>query len=95
MEFSVITVAYCVHHLICSMIWSIQYTYFATFTTNRVALIGDDLYNSNWYDYSLELRKHAMLIIMRSQKVVRFTGFKVVTCTLEVLLTVSILAQPF
>lgn len=67
-----------------SLIWPYLFSYFATFITNRISFVGDTAYNTSWFDYPLELQKHFILIIARSQEDVHFTGFNLVRCTLEV-----------
>lgn len=46
-------------------------------------MIGDAAYDSNWYDFPLELRKYIFLMIVRSQKPIDFTGFGIIHCSLE------------
>lgn len=57
--------------------------YSATKITFEVTNIGNIAYNSKWYEYPHNERMFAISIIARSQKPVRFIGFKFVTCTLE------------
>lgn len=76
--------------LLCSLFWPILLCYFATHTTDRVASIGDMVFNSNWTEYPTKLQKYTILTIARSQKLIFFTGMGLVNCSLEVFAKVSI-----
>lgn len=64
--------------------------YFATYASHSSLSIGEIVYNEiKWYQLPLSLRKRFCLIILRSQKPVHFTGFKIIRCTLETFSAVS------
>lgn len=63
--------------------WSYLLCYSATSTTLDVANVGNVVYNSRWYEFPLTVRKSIILILIRSQSPVYFTGFKLIRCTLE------------
>lgn len=73
-----------------SLMWPYLYCYYATFACDRVASIGDTVYNSNWYKQSVEMQRRNILIIAYSQQPVHFTGFNLFPCTLEIFGHVSI-----
>lgn len=73
-----------------SLMWPYLYCYYATFACDRVASIGDTVYNSNWYNQSVEMQRRNILIIAYSQQPVHFTGFNLFPCTLEIFGHVSI-----
>lgn len=70
--------------LLCALFWPALICSFGTFATDRIESVGDIAYDSNWYAYPTEVRKHVMLIIGRSQEPVYFMGYGVVRATLEV-----------
>lgn len=67
-----------------SMFWPYLFCYYATYITNRISFIGFAAYDTNWFDYPLDLQKHMILILARSQENVHFHGFNLIECTLEV-----------
>lgn len=70
--------------LLCALFWPALICYFGTFATDRIDSVGDIAYDTNWYNFPTESRKHVMLIIVRSQEPVYFMGYGVVRATLEV-----------
>lgn len=58
-------------------------------TTDRILNIENSLYDSNWYEIDVDIRKYIILIISRAQKPIFFTGFGIVYCSLEVFGKVS------
>lgn len=76
--------------IISALFWPAFYSYYASHTTDRIASIGNLVYESNWPEYPPELRKYAVLTIFRSQQPTNFTGLGVIHCTLEAFLKVSI-----
>lgn len=66
-----------------NIFWSFLLCYMATASSDTVASIGDIVYNGNWPEYPPIYRKYVLLMILRSQQPTRFTGLKMVYCTLE------------
>lgn len=60
-----------------------MYCFYASNTTDRIALIGNDVYDLNWYDYPSNVRKFMILIIVRSQRPMYLSGYHLINCTLE------------
>lgn len=71
------------------MFWPALMCNFATFATDRIASLGDVVYESSWDELPLKIRRYVALIIARSQEPVYFTGYNLVRCTLEILGKVS------
>lgn len=65
------------------MTWPYLCCRYASFTVDRISSLGDVVYNSNWYEYPIELRKNFVLIISRSQTPIEFTGLGLIYCTLN------------
>lgn len=74
--------------LFCSLMWPFMVCYFATYVTDRISSIGQIVYNSNWEDLTPKMRTNLLLVIVRSQKPMYFTGFDLILCTLETFGTV-------
>lgn len=74
-----------------SLMWPYFFCHVATVVTEQITSIGDIVYESNWFDYPAELRKYNIYIIIRSQEPILFTGLKIIKCSKEVFLKVSIL----
>lgn len=70
--------------LISACLWPLLFCIFANITTDRIASIGDSAFNANWIDFPPDLRKYIIMIIMRSNDKVYFTGLGIVRCTLAV-----------
>lgn len=51
--------------------------------------IGHEAYDLNWHDFPLELRKHIIVIIARSQEKISFDGLGLIGCSIEVFGNVS------
>lgn len=71
------------------LFWPFLICSLATSTTESVSSISDMIYDSQWIDYPLELRKLILLMIMRAKKPMYFHGLKIVPCSLSVFLQVS------
>ena len=69
--------------------WPFLFCYYATFATDRLADLSQTAYNSNWLDWPPEHQNYLILIMARSQEPVRFTGFGLIDCSLEVFGKVS------
>lgn len=65
------------------MLWPTLYCYFASFTVERIASVGNDVYFLKWYYYPPMLQKYFTLIISRSQGKVQFAGFGLIYCSIE------------
>lgn len=70
--------------LLCALFWPALICYFGTFATDRIELVADMAYDTNWYEYPVDVRKHIVLVIARAQMPVYFMGHGVVRATLEV-----------
>lgn len=68
--------------LVCVLLWPYQFCYFATLATDRITIIQRSVYDLNWYEFPLKLRKCFILIMAQSQWTVYFDGLGVVYCTL-------------
>lgn len=64
------------------MTWPYLCCRYATFTVDRISSLGDVVYDLNWYEYPIELRKYFVLIIARSHTPIEFTGLGLIYCTL-------------
>lgn len=69
--------------LILGLFNSFYLCFSANFVSNAVESIGEIAYDGNWAEYPLICRKYVLLMILRSQRPVYFTGFKIVSCNLE------------
>lgn len=71
------------------MMWPYLFCHFANLTTDRVLAIGNVIYDLNWIDYPVNMRKYIILLIARSQQPIIFSGLYLFPCTLEVFGLVS------
>lgn len=69
------------------------YCYISEQVTERAFDIGDIVYGAPWYQMQSKYQKSMGLIIVRCQKKFRMTGFSLVECSLEKLLTVRFFGQ--
>lgn len=76
------TVSFNILCIIC-LLWPTLYCYFASFTIERIASIGNDAYFLKWYYYPPMLQKYFTLIIAQSQGKVQFTGLGLIYCSIE------------
>lgn len=79
----------------CALIWPALFCYFASYTSENVKSMGRIAYDSNWYEYPPEIRKHLILIIARSQTTTIFNGLKLIGCSIEVFGIVSVIFHYF
>lgn len=70
--------------LVCSLMWSFLFCYFANLATDHVSAIGDVAYCLNWFDHPVEMQKYLILIVARSHDRIYFTGLDLIPCTIEV-----------
>lgn len=77
----------------CTLVWLALFCYHANFASDRVACIGYNIYDWNWFEYPVELQKYTILVIAQSQEPVYFVGFNLIRCTMEVLGKVSIFSN--
>lgn len=68
---------------LCSgLFWPFLFCYFANLTTDHVSAISNAVYDLNWFDYPVKIQKYFILIFVRSQKPIEFTGLKIIPCSL-------------
>lgn len=61
--------------------------------TQRLQVIGDSFYGCSWFYLESSQQKMFLLPIQRAQREIRLNGLRLVECSLEVFLTVSINAN--
>lgn len=83
MEFQIILFIYSILAVLCAVVWTFLYCYFATHATDRLTKIGNNIYESSWYEFPINIQKYLILIIIRSQNPIYFTGLGLLNCTLE------------
>lgn len=66
-----------------SLFWPFLMCFFANRTTDEIANTGYTAFESDWYDYPVDVQKYLVLIIARSQKPAFFDGLYFIDCTLE------------
>lgn len=88
-NFDILVLLFDTSCIISALLWPYLFCHFADLTTNKIASIGDAAYNSNWYDFPVDLQKHMVLVVMRSRDKFYFTGLGLVRSTLEVFGEVS------
>lgn len=71
------------------MMWPYLFCHFASLTTHRVSSMSNAVYDLNWFEYPVKMRKYFILLIARSQQPISFTGLRLFPCTLEVFGQVS------
>lgn len=79
---------FCIECVGIGLFWPYLLCDSATSATLTVAQLGGIAYSSEWYKYPPNVRKYVVLIIVRSQEPVYFTGLKIIPCTLEVFMKV-------
>lgn len=67
----------------CSLFWPFVVCHIAKFTIDRISNIRYTVYASNWYELPAKHRKYLVLIIVRSQVLIRLTGFNLIDCDLK------------
>ncbi|XP_055304812.1 odorant receptor 67a-like [Sitodiplosis mosellana] len=83
LELNLISFAQDILYIVSSLCWPYVFCRFATHVTDQMVSIGRIAYEVNWYDSPVVWQKYLILIISRSQQKVYFTGFNLITCTLE------------
>lgn len=85
MPFKPVSIFFVLICAVAALFWPFLTCYFATKTTDRVADIGQNVYdNYDWFELPTQIQKYTTLIIQRSQDPPSFTGLYVVPCTIEV-----------
>lgn len=70
--------------LISGLIIPFLLCHFGTFAIERIRSIDLIAYNTNWLDYPLDLRKYIILMNGQTRSQIRFNGFNLITCNLEI-----------
>lgn len=81
---------FCVVTCTAGLIWPYFLCHSASLASLEVASTAKTVYNSKWYEYPVSVRKHAVLMIALSHKERNLTGLKIIPCSLEAFLKVSI-----
>lgn len=69
--------------VVSTLFWPFLLCHFATVATERINDIGYTAYDCNWFDLPMDFRKCMILIILRSEETIQFTGLNLCSCTLE------------
>lgn len=69
--------------VICALLWSSLYCHFGNSASDHVLEIGDIVYGLNWFEQPLEMQKYMILIMARSKRRIEFSGFSLITCSME------------
>lgn len=77
----------------CSLFWPFLHCHYATLITEQIEDVGFSAYDSNWFDLPMDIQKYIILIIMRSQEELYFTGLGMIYCTVETLGKVRVMKQ--
>lgn len=81
---------FCIGCISIGLLWPFILCNSAASATIEVANIGNSACYSKYYEYPLKMRKYLILIMVRSQSPVYFTGLKLIRCTLEVFMKVRL-----
>lgn len=76
--------------VICALLWSSFFCRFGNSAADHVSAIADVAYGLNWFEYPVEMQKYVILIVALANERVEFSGFQVITCSMEMLGKVSI-----
>lgn len=71
------------------LFWVFMYCYIGARISHYFSSVADLAYQTNWYMFPLELRKHFILIIRQSQVSFTFDGLKLFDCNLITFTSVS------
>lgn len=72
-------------YMACSMFWPFLHCYYASSITEQIGETALTAYASNWFDLHTNLRKFVVLMMIRSQQTLNFTGLDIIYCTMETL----------
>lgn len=62
---------------------------YATNVTGKLSTVTDIVFDANWYEFPVVEQKLIPLVIHRTQKQIRLTGYNIITCSRETFVTVS------
>lgn len=65
------------------------FCYYGNMVTWECHLVSISAYDTLWYLYPIQMQKHIILIMQRSQRPFLFTGFKITICSLQSFTNVS------
>lgn len=80
--------------LVEGLTYTFFFCYFASQATSSCAAIGTTIYSSFWYTQPAPIQKKIVLMIARAQIPTMFMGFKMIRCTLESFMKVSLFLCP-
>lgn len=67
----------------CSLMWVSFFCYFANSVADHVSENADIAYGLNWFDHPVAMQKYVILIIVRANERIEFSGFGLITCSME------------
>lgn len=73
----------------CAFIVMLSMSYISTKISSELLDISDIIYQSAWYEHSEPSKKLLSLMLMKAQDTVSFTGFSIVSSTLETFVSVG------
>lgn len=72
-------------YMACSLFWPFLHCYYASSITKQVGDTALTAFGSNWFDLPIQLQKYIVLMMIRAQQTIYFTGFNITYCTMEAL----------
>lgn len=72
-------------YMACSLFWPVLHCYYASSITQRIEDTAVTAYSSKWFDLHIKLQKFVILMMIRSQEELHFTGWSIIYCTMETL----------
>lgn len=75
--------------LIVSLLWPSGICIAATMATTASLSTAEVIYESDWYTFPMQLRKHLPFMMSRSQLEISFNGYGIIGCDLTKLVKVK------
>lgn len=77
-----------VNSLINQVVFNFVTCNYATDVTDKMSTVDDIVFDANWYEFPVADQKLLPLVIHRTQKQIRLSGYKIITCSRETFVAV-------
>lgn len=69
--------------LITQTAFSLALCYYAHDASNKINLFAAKAYESDWYQFTASEQRAIYMIMLYGQQEIRFTGFNIISCSME------------
>lgn len=69
----------------CSLFWPFLHCYYASWITEEIDDTGATAYATHWFDLPIKMQRYVILMMIRTNESLNFTGLDIINCDMETL----------